>query len=193
MRAYGWEERATPIDVARTLTELQSREQIRGVIEQSIRGLDRIDRAMILGAYVDGAVEEHAHFTGTVEKFAEFVCGERAARFASSTHLTGMPSVELHGEIAFAATSCVVHRVTAPDPADDGPKRDFVSGVRFLDRLERRNGRWRIVHRTCVGDWAYTVPVESGMLPEGDSRLNGRRDQADVWYEWSASHGEEGP
>src|SRR6476469_9276615 len=30
---------------------------------------------------------------------------------------------------------------------------DQVSNGRYLDRYERRNGEWRIQHRTCVSDW----------------------------------------
>ena len=85
----------TSRDIKRAVADVQSREQIRSVIGQSVRGLDRIDRAMILGAYAEGAREEHAHFAGTVEDFAEFVCGERSTRFSGSTHLIGMPSVDI--------------------------------------------------------------------------------------------------
>jgi hypothetical protein len=161
-------------------------EQIRGVIEQSVRGLDRVDRAMILGAYLAGAVEEHDHFTGTVEAFAEFVCGDRSTRFAGSTHLIGMPAIELRGDTAFSTTSCVVHRIAGTSSTGQQDRHDFVSGVRFLDKLERPGGGWRIAHRICLGDWAYTVPVAPGLLAEGDARLSGRRDGTDPWYGWSA-------
>jgi hypothetical protein len=64
---------ATPRDIECVLTDVESLEQIRSVIEQSVRGPGRIDRPMI----VEGARAEHAHFTGTVEDVAEFACGER--------------------------------------------------------------------------------------------------------------------
>lgn len=30
----------------------------------------------------------------------------------------------------------------------------------YVDRFERRGGRWLITRRVCALDWTYTVPIE---------------------------------
>jgi hypothetical protein len=167
---------------ARAVLDCLSREQIRDVIDLSVRGIDRVDRSMILAAYHPLAREEHSHFDGTVEDFAEFVCGPRSERFVGTTHLLGYSRVELDGEIARSMTSCLAHRLVAS--RDGSGSVDFVSGVRFLDELERREGSWAITHRRCVGDWSCTVSVEPGLLPHDESVLNGRRDGSDFSRSW---------
>jgi hypothetical protein len=169
---------------ARALLACLSREQIRDVIDLSVRGIDRVDRSMILAAYHPLAREEHAIFDGSVEDFAEFVCGPRSERFVGTTHLLGYSRVEIDGDSARSMTSCVAHRLVAS--VDCSGSVDFVSGVRFLDELERRAGSWAITHRRCVGDWACTVPVGPGLLPHDESVLDGRRNGSDLSHAWWA-------
>ncbi len=53
---------------------------------------------------------------------------------------------------------------------------------RYLDRLERRDGQWKIVLRRLLIDWSFTVPYSGWLGPEWE-RLKGSRDLADPSYE----------
>jgi hypothetical protein len=59
----------------------------------------------------------------------------------------------------------------------------MVLGLRYLDRFERREGRWRIARRVCAFDWTYTVPFDpaAGFRFEPGFTL-GARDQSDLSY-----------
>jgi len=42
----------------------------------------------------------------------------------------------------------------------EGIETDLTSNSRFLDRLEKRDGRWRMVERACVYEQDRLAPVE---------------------------------
>jgi hypothetical protein len=70
-----------------------------------------------------------------------------------------------------------MHRIAADDT---GPERDFVAYGRYIDRMERRQGEWRIARRKMVMDFMRTDPV-----PAGDPGLgsgSGARDRSDPSY-----------
>jgi hypothetical protein len=61
-----------------------------------------------------------------------------------------------------------------------------LAGGRYIDRLERRNGRWAIAGRKCLMDWSGT-PGDTGLLPEALAMLKAvgvsSRDKNDASYE----------
>ena len=62
--------------------------------------------------------------------------------------------ITLDGDTARGETYCTAyHEVAGPD----GPI-EMVVGGRYLDRLEKRNGEWRIASRLYVMDWNRNVP-----------------------------------
>ncbi len=66
-------------------------------------------------------------------------------------------------------------------PADDlGPEHDFVTSIRYVDRLECRDGDWRIVRRVLILDWIRSDPVVK--IEERPAVQPGRRDRTDASY-----------
>jgi hypothetical protein len=43
---------------------------------------------------------------------------------------------------------------------DDRPVRDLTAGCRYVDAMEKRDGRWGIVHRVVVMDWSRLDDVD---------------------------------
>ena len=85
--------------------------------------------------------------------FREFV--EHCKRGSPSKHLIAPPLVRIAGDRAVAETSIVILvRQTI-----DGTAVDMTSRARFLDRLERRQGRWRILERAAVYEQDRLDPV----------------------------------
>jgi len=60
-----------------------------------------------------------------------------------------------------------------------------VIGLRYCDRLERRDGEWRIANRVCAMDWSRidAVPASWEFPPEA---VRGLRDRTDPAYGVSA-------
>jgi hypothetical protein len=63
-----------------------------------------------------------------------------------------------------------------------GVELDMMTCSRYVDRVERRAGTWKIAHRTVVADWKQVMPV----APGGPGRVPGwefgRRDQDDYVF-----------
>jgi hypothetical protein len=63
-------------------------------------------------------------------------------------------------------------------------QNDFLFGGRYVDRLEKRGGEWRIAKRTVVMDWNINQPTSSiwneGMF--ASLQLLGSRDRSDPVY-----------
>ena len=83
--------------------------------------------------------------------------------------------IELDGDVAYG--EC--HWTGWYRRRDGDQIVDQVSAGRYLDRYERRDGEWRILHRVCVSDWSRSA-VHEGALP--DHRLSGRRGHDDLVY-----------
>jgi len=108
----------------------------------------------------------------------EFIAGGRAylTRFAATMHFLGNMLIEVDGERARAETYAVAyHRVEGPD----GGGKDDIFGIRYVDRFERRAGRWRIAHRVVATEWRRVDPVPVGKL-RGHLGVWGTRDETDV-------------
>ena len=64
-------------------------------------------------------------------------------------HILGQTLIALKGTTALAETHVAAyHRVDV-----GSQERDTVIGGRYLDRLEKRDGEWRIAQRTMLYDW----------------------------------------
>jgi hypothetical protein len=55
------------------------------------------------------------------------------------------------------------------EPGDGGGIQRLIAG-RYLDRHERRDGEWRIVHRTYVMDWNANMPSREAVAGAGPAR-----------------------
>jgi hypothetical protein len=86
--------------------------------------------------------------------FPEFV--EQCKRGGPSKHLISPAVVRVAGERALAETSIVI----LVRQMIEGLAVDMTSRARFLDRLERRDGAWRILERAAIYEQDRLDPVE---------------------------------
>jgi hypothetical protein len=138
--------------------------RIRDVIARYARGVDRRDGARIRECFHPDAVTNYGVFDGDLDKFIPWVLAE-VARSSCTMHFMGRsiidwPDVELR-PVAVVETYAVV--VSQRDGGDQG--ENWVSGIRYLDRFERRTDSttsampWRIAERTVVGEWLRIDPT----------------------------------
>jgi hypothetical protein len=57
----------------------------------------------------------------------------------------------------------------------------FVSGFRYVDRFERRDGAWRVAERWAVREWTRSIPADTVRPKEGVGP-DARRDRDDPVY-----------
>ena len=174
--------------LAARLESLEAKEEIRQVIGRLCRAQDRMDIEAIAACYHPDGYDDHLTFKGSGRAFAEWFVGVTAPSFEEVMHFTGPSVVDVEGDVAQASTQCVAHHLSRAGEATGNPltrlyRAECIMGLRYLDRFERRAGRWLIAHRRCVFDWMYNNPFEGSIhMLEGENIIWGRRDQADLGY-----------
>jgi hypothetical protein len=142
--------------------------------------VDRLDREMLLSVYHEDAIEDHGVFVGDREGFADWVIAFHSRAQHSTQHVINNHVCDLDGDVAHAET----YYMFAAMNVDGAPLT--LSGGRYIDRFERRQGRWAIALRKVVSDW-WGAPGESTLSPEGRVVLNAgvrsARDRSDSSYE----------
>jgi hypothetical protein len=129
---------------------LVDRQAIHEVVLRYCRGIDRRDRELVRGCYWPEATDDHAGaFHGTRDEFVDWVF-RVLERYTMTMHVVANHLVDLDGDTAGAETYGVAYH--RGDPPGD-TRRNFTTGFRYLDRLERRDGEWRIAARRVALEW----------------------------------------
>jgi len=168
------------VDMEAMVRTLWDRQAIRDCLMNYCRGVDRLDRALLVSCYHPDAVDDHGVFVGDPEAFADWVIELHGRAQETTQHIITNHVCELDGDVAHAETYWLfasMNRQGAPLT---------LSGGRYIDRLERRDGRWAIALRKCVADWRG-APGEGWLPPQAVDALNSgarpARDRSDPSYE----------
>lgn len=127
------------------IQEIEDRQDIYDCVMRYSRGIDRLDRDMLLSAYHPGAIDDHgATFIGPVEEFADVVLKFHDTYQEFTQHHITNHRCEIDGDVATAESYYIFRCVNRTAPWYN------TSSGRYLDRLERRDGRWAIAERICI-------------------------------------------
>ncbi|WP_238888085.1 nuclear transport factor 2 family protein [Mycobacterium sp. IDR2000157661] len=129
------------------VADLEARAEILQCVQRYARGMDRRDRALLRSAYHDDAVDDHVGFVGPVEEFIDWAFAYHSTQTRYQHYLLNH-TAEVSGDEAHAETYYLFVG-TDREPAD----HITLSGGRYIDRMERRDGHWAIVDRVCVVEW----------------------------------------
>lgn len=152
------------------LTRVADELAIRGVLTRYARGIDRCDEAVLRSVWWPGAQADYGQGETDAGEWSGSVV-QALATMRRTQHFLGNMAVELDGDRATAETYCrAYHEV---DGADG--RQEMEVGGRYLDRLEKRDGEWRIAHRRYVLDWnrnmastaAWDGPLYGGLTRVG--------------------------
>lgn len=135
-------------DLTEELTAFLEREKIRDCIVRLARGEDRRDAQAISASYWPDSRTDYGVFAGNFDEYLAWVVpGEPA--IIDTQHVLGQSLIDLKGGAALVETHVVAyHRLNTGEE-----ERDTVIGGRYLDRIEKRGGEWRIAQRTMLYDW----------------------------------------
>jgi ketosteroid isomerase-like protein len=129
------------------IRELYDKQAIREVLANYSRGIDRGDKALLLSCYHPDALDDHGTFVGGAEDFYEWADPIHARNFKTHQHIITNHTCSLDGDVAHTETYWMFAGMTAAN----GELATF--GGRYVDRLEKRAGRWKIAARKCVLEW----------------------------------------
>ncbi len=153
---------------------LLDREAIVDCLHRYSRGLDRHDREILASVYHEDAIDNHGDFIDTRDVFVPWADELLASEWNNHTHMLDVNYVDIDGDVAH--TECYVLFV---QQRKDGPVLDM-GGGRYIDRLERRNGEWRVVARQLVIDWQGRT--ETAEFGGGENYRLGRWNHSDPSY-----------
>jgi hypothetical protein len=187
---------------------LEAKEKIRDVLSRYSRGVDRTDPdaarqclwpdARLINGSVDTLGKDQPPMTA--EQFIEPLFGRYIGSILAETHhMMGNMIIEVQGRTATSETYCIAHHRSFPTPASNdavvglnnipqqqaGREYELFIGLRYLDRLEARNGEWRILERKLIFDWSrygLYCGVASGGLWSG-TKLYGGHKPNDPFYQ----------
>lgn len=171
---------------------LEAKDAIRRVLANYCRAFDRIDYDLLMSCYHTDAVDEHGYFVAnSAKEFVDFVIGSLpSGSIAKSFYNCGNVLIDLSGHVAHSECYFMSAKTMQETDAEGNPLVRL-SGARFLDRFERRNGEWRIAHRVLIGDWDYftpVLPISAGPFKANPdpatSAPTGKRDRSDRSYEF---------
>lgn len=162
---------------------LLDKQAIYEVLIRYCRGADRCDEELIRSVYHDDAYDDHGYWRGSGSDFARFVSARLTAANLATTHSITNVLMEVDGDSARSES-----QVMATLVRKGSPRLADVMGARYLDRLSRRNGEWKIDERTVVLDWHKVEVLAEGQAPislEGFTR--GARFPVDPVYRLMAT------
>jgi hypothetical protein len=154
---------------------LRDRQDISDCIHRYTRGLDRLDAKILAGAYHPDAVDNHSGFVGYIPEFVEWGIALES-RYASTHHGITTHTCEVDGDTAHAES--YVHWFLRLKDSD----KVRAGGGRYVDRLERRNGAWKIILRRLIMDWQLEADGALWNDNVGSFAL-GSRDHSDPSYQ----------
>jgi hypothetical protein len=139
-------------DITEELQALLDRDRIRECITRLARGEDRRDAELITGSYWPDSTTDYGVFAGSFAEYLAWVVPGSPA-IPVTQHVLGQSTIDLQGSVALVETHATsYHRI------DTGiEERDTIIGGRYLDRLEKRSGEWRIASRTMLYDWFQDI------------------------------------
>lgn len=148
--------------MAKTIEDVVAESEIRDVHLRYCRANDRRDAELMRGCFHPDAVIE-LHKDLNVEEFIA-MGAHVLGQYTVTWHNTGNQLVEVDGDAAWAEHYTISsHRMAADQ---DGPERDWIAYGRYIDRMEKREGTWRIARRKMLVDYTRMDPVGEG-VPAG--------------------------
>lgn len=167
-------------ELTATVTEIKDRMEIRDLMSRYGRAVDRLDTDLLLSVYHADAIDDHGCYVGDPQQFAECALSMHAETNTITQHIVTNHVCDLDGDTAHAETYWMyVGMNKTGQPYSMG-------GGRYVDRLEKRDGKWAIAARKCLMDWTtggrdnYLTDAENAAVADMEPST---RDRADPSYQ----------
>jgi hypothetical protein len=143
------------------LRTLIDKDEIHGVLMQYCRGVDRAVGELIEASFHEDGIDDHGYFkVAGAKAIADTIIGRIRTGSVASMHLIGNETIELEGDLAIVES----YFLALLHEERDGGEFTRIRCARYLDRMERRAGRWGIAYRVVVDEWDRVDPVEGHVV-----------------------------
>jgi len=173
-------------DTGEALQRLLDKDEIRDLMARYCRGVDRADWDLVRSTYHTDAYDDHGDYKGGIDGFIDFA-KSRTGGATQVMHFLGECLIEFaQRDVAVVETYFFTAHTLGPEAqrqygATAASGRVQLSHYgRYVDRVERRDGVWRIAHRIVVFE---TTRLALGEVPPLKPDWAGfRRDKSDpIW------------
>ncbi|KAF2814771.1 uncharacterized protein BDZ99DRAFT_458756 [Mytilinidion resinicola] len=153
--------------------------KIRNLLNTYPRALDRQDHALLASLYHPDGIDDHGVYNGSATGFIDFMRAQGRPGM-HWTHHNGTQIVEIKGDVAECETYAIaLCRMGAKD--EPGYDREMFLRVRYLDRVEKRQGVWKIAHRRVVYSPCHIVKIEEEWPLGGECLADGAFPEDEVY------------
>ena len=166
--------------LARDVAFLMDRRAIEDCVHRHARGHDRFDIDLLTAAYHSDGIDEHgAASINPGPEYGEWANAIHAAGAELHLHNITTHTCEIDGDVAHAESYVIVGLLNR-----DGKSTRLING-RYVDRLERRDGDWKISLRRCTVDLLISGDASILNSPQfkAGGYIKGQRDDGDVSYQ----------
>jgi hypothetical protein len=158
---------------------LLDRQDILDCLTRFSRGMDRFDRDVFLSAFHPDAIIAAGDFVGQPVDLYDWATAMHQRGQVATHHNLLNHTCEIDGDTAHAET----YYLFAARNRDDS---NWIAGGRYLDRLQRRDGGWRIAIRINAIEWSGmvpTMPLPFAEVPDIDGNGAPSRSKSDPSYQ----------
>lgn len=147
------------------LQRLIDESAIRRLLASYPRALDRQDHELLASLFHPGAIDDHGFFNGSGEGYTDWI-RTHAVPGQHWMHHNGTQIIDINGAVAECETYCLAFCRQPVAGAERGA--EIFLRVRYLDRVEQRDGVWRIAHRRVIYSPCHVLPIseEFRLTPE---------------------------
>lgn len=140
------------------------------------RGLDRLDRELLLSTFWEDGWCEYGFSNCAPAEFADFAINALQDH-AANQHMIGNVLIDVEGDEAFGEVYFnAYHKIKAEEGFED-----VIIAGRYLDRYERRDGLWKFAYRSERVDWSRTEPTRDSYFDLAPDCLRGSRNDDAVF------------
>jgi hypothetical protein len=159
------------------VAEMKDRQAILDCIMRHSRGHDRHDSPVMASTYHADGIDEHGPNVIRGPVYGEWANPTHESFTHAHMHNITTHNCEIDGDVAHAESYVIVCLGMKDDQSTT-----FACG-RYLDRLEKRNGEWRIALRRCVNEMTLTGDGSWINSPGAKGYLKGQWDKSDRSYQ----------
>ncbi|OIJ27884.1 nuclear transport factor 2 family protein [Nocardioides luteus] len=160
------------------MSRIEDRFEIQDVLFRYARAVDRLDYDAIAACYFDDAIDVHGGYTGNAAGLVEDI-RQRHRTIDSSQHFISNVLIDfVDDDTAEVESYCLCFLRQKPAPGTTEQELAIIR-CRYVDRFERREGRWGIADRVVVFDESRTVSMVDRLDP---AWVASRRDLTDRVY-----------
>jgi SnoaL-like protein len=165
-------------ELRRDVDHMMDRQAILDCIASHARGHDRHDTDLITAAYHHDGYDEHGRAINRGPEYAAWINPVHAAGSQNHLHNITTHTVEIDGDSAHAESYVLVTLLN-----HDGATARFING-RYIDRLEKRDGTWRIAARRSTVEVMISADASGLQHPlfTEQGYPKGTRDRRDLSY-----------